>query len=162
MAMYLVRYENEVEADSPEDAAIIVRDGLRTGAMASIFVVNVAGGQVVVDTELGNESVFRDDRPRIGPVILRSEGPTGFMTSTVLAKYYGHDRVDSQTELEHIDGKWLRLIGCGDDAYYQWIGPDGKPSEPFAVITVQRNFASPGVHPTTHLALAAYGANSQH
>lgn len=162
MATHRVIFEHEVEADSPEDAAIIVRDMLKAGSPASIFIVDVAGGKVVVDTEVGNESVIRDDRNRIGPVVMRREGPTGVVTSPVMAKFYEHDSVDSKTDLEKKDGMWLRLRGCGPEAYYQWVGFDGSEGEPFAVITVSRQFASQDAHPATHLALAAYAQNAKH
>lgn len=162
MAMHRVIFEHEVEADAPEDAAILVRDLLKAGSPASIFIVDVAGGKVVVDTEDGNESVIRDDRKRIGPVVMRREGPTGVVTSPVMADFYGHDRVDSTTDIEKRDGMWLRLRGCGPEAYYQWVGFDGSEGEPFAVITVTRLFASHDAHPATHLALAAYAQNAQH
>lgn len=162
MARYRVVFEDEVEAKSPEDAAISLRDMLKAGSPATIFVVDVADGKVVVDTEDGNEYVIRDDRKRIGPVITRREGPTGVLTSPVLADFYGHDKVDSKTDLENIDGKWLRLRGCGPEAYYEWVTPDGIASEPLAAITVRRQFAAQDTHPATHLALAAYAPNVQH
>jgi hypothetical protein len=162
MAMHRVIFEHEVEADSPEDAAIIVRDMLKAGSPASIFIVDVAGGKVAVDTEDGNENVIRDDRKRIGPVVMRREGPTGVVTSPVMAEFCEHDSVDSKTDLEKIDGMWLRLHGCGPEAYYQWVGFDGSEGEPFAVITVARLFGSNDTHPSAHLALAAYARNAQH
>jgi hypothetical protein len=162
MAMHRVIFEHEVEADSPEDAAIIVRDMLKTGSPASVFIVDVAGGKVVVDTEDGNENVIRDDRKRIGPVVMRREGPTGVMTSPIMAEFCEHDSIDSRSDLEQIDGKWLRLRGFGPEAYYVMVDADGTESEPFAVITVNRLFASNDTHPSTHLALAAYARNAQH
>lgn len=162
MAMHRVIFEDEVEADSPEDAAILVRDMLKAGSPSSIFIVDVAGGKVVVDTEDGNESVIRDDRNRIGPVVMRREGPTGVVTSPVMAKFCDHDSMESKTDLERIDDKWLRLRGFGPEAYYVMVGPDGSESEPFAVITVSRLFASQEAHPATHLALAAYAQNAKH
>jgi hypothetical protein len=162
MAMHRVIFEHEVEADSPEDAAIMVRDMLKSSSSASVFLVDVAGGKVVVDTEDGNEAVIRDDRKRIGPLVMRREGPTGVVTSPVMAKFYGHDKIDSKTDIERVDGKWLRLRGFGPEAYYELVGLDGIESEPFAVITVNRLFASNDKHPATHLALAAYAHNAQH
>lgn len=162
MAMHRVIFEHEVEADSPEDAAIIVRDMLKAGSPASIFIVDVAGGKVAVDTEDGNETVIRDDRKRIGPVVMRREGPTGVVTSPVMAEFCGHDSVDSKSDLEQVDGKWLRLRGYGPEAYYELVDPSGSESEPFAVITVHRRFASHDTHPAAHLALAAYARNAQH
>lgn len=160
--MNRVTFEYEVEADSPEDAAIIVRDMLKTSSSASVFIVDVAGGKVVVDTENGNECVIRDDRNRIGPVVMRHEGPTGVVTSPVMAEFYGHDRVDSKTDLERIDNKWLRLRGFGPEAYYVMVETNCAESDPFAVITVNRLFTSHEPHPATHLALAAYAKNAQH
>jgi hypothetical protein len=162
MAMHRVIFEHEVEADSPEDAAIIVRDMLKAGSPASVFIVDVAGGKVAVDTEDGNETVIRDDRKRIGPVVMRREGPTGVVTSPVMAEFCEHDSVDSKTDLEQVDGKWLRLRGFGPEAYYELVDPDGSESEPFAVITIKRLFASDDPHPAAHLALAAYARNAQH
>lgn len=162
MAIHRVIFEHEVEADSPEDAAIIVRDMLKTGSPASVFIVDVAGGKVAVDTEEGNETVIRDDRKRIGPVFMRREGPTGVVTSPVMAEFCGHDSVDSKLDLEQVDGKWLRLRGFGPEAYYELVDPSGGESEPFAVITVHRRFASHDTHPAAHLALAAYARNAQH
>jgi hypothetical protein len=162
MATHRVITEHEVEADSPEDAAVIVRDMLKAGSPATVFLVDVAGGKVAVDAEEGNETVIRDDRKRIGPVIMRREGPTGVVTSPVMAEFCGHDSVDSKSDLEQVDGKWLRLRGYGPEAYYELVDPDGSESEPFAVITVRRRFASHDRHPATHLALAAYRHNAQH
>lgn len=162
MAMQRVVFEYEVEADAPEDAAIIVRDMLRSGSPASVFLVDVAGGVIVVETENGNETVIRDDRKRIGPVVSRLEGPTGVVTSPVMAEFYDHDRVDSKTDLELVDGKWLRLRGCGPEAHYELVEPDGTESEPFAVITVARKFQSNDTNPLVPLALAAYAKNAQH
>lgn len=162
MKNYRIVFEGEVEADSPEDAALKLRDMLKAGSQASIFIVDVAGGKVVVDTEPGNESVVRDDRNKIGPMVMRREGPTGVLTSPVLAKFYGHDSVDSTTTVEFVDGKWLRLRGFGAEAYYTWASVDGTESDPFAVITVNRQFASNDQHPAAHLALAAYAKNAQH
>lgn len=162
MAMHRVTFEIEVEADSPEDAAILVRDMLRTESSASVFIVDVAGGKVVVDTETGNEAVIRDDRKRIGPLVKRRDGPTGVVTSPVMAQFYGHDRVDSETDLERIDNKWLRLRGFGPEAYYVLAEPNCAESDPFAVITVNRLFTPHETHPATHLALAAYAKNAQH
>lgn len=162
MAMHRVIFEHEVEADSPEDAAIIVRDMLKTASSANIFIVDVAGGKVVVDTEDSNETVIRDDRKRIGPVVMRRQGPTGVVTSPVMAEFCEHDRVDSKTDLEQVDGKWLRLVGFGPEAYYLLVDADGSESEPFAVITVNRMFGSHNTHPAAHLALAAYAQNAQH
>jgi hypothetical protein len=162
MPYHRVIFETEVDADSPEDAAIFVRDMLKSGASESIFLVDVADAKVVVDTEDGNESVIRDDRKRIGPVVMRREGPTGVLTSPVLAEFYGHDRIDSKTDIEQVEGKWLRLHGFGPEAYYDWIAPDGTVSEPFAVITVQRKFSHEEIHPATHMALAAYAQASQY
>lgn len=162
MAMKRVFFEIEVEADSREDAAIIVRDMLKTGSSASVFIVDVAGGKVAVDTEYGNETVIRDDRKRIGPVFERRDGPTGVVTSPVMAEFYDHDCVSSRTDLEQVDGKWLRLWGYGPEAFYELVGTDGSKSEPFAVITVNRHFGSHNAHPATHLALAAYAKNAQH
>lgn len=162
MAMHRVIFEHEVEADSPEDAAIIVRDMLKAGSPATVFIVDVAGGVIAVDTENGNENVIRDDRKRIGPVIMRREGPTGVLTSPVMAEFYEHDNVDSRTDLEQVDGKWLRLRGHGPEAYYEMVDPDGCESEPFAVVTVHRRFDSHEPHPAAHLALAAYAQNAQH
>jgi hypothetical protein len=162
MATHRVIFEYELDADAPEDAAIVVRDMLKTGSPASIFIVDVAGGKVVVDTEDGNESVIRDDRKRIGPVVMRREGPTGVLTSPVLAEFYGHDRIDSKTDIEQVEDKWLRLHGFGPEAYYDWLAPDGTVSEPFAVITVQRKFEHEDIHPATHMALAAYAQASQY
>jgi hypothetical protein len=162
MAMHRVIYEYELEANSPEDAAILVRDMLKSGSPASVFIVNVAGGVVAVDTEYGNESVIRDDRKRIGPVVMRREGPTGVVTSPVMAEFCDHDRVDSKTDLEQVDGKWLRLRGHGPEAYYELVGTDGTVSDPFAVITVNRQFASHDKHPATHLAMSAYAQNAHH
>lgn len=162
MAMHRVIFEDEVEADSPEDAAILVRDMLKAGSPASVFIVDVAGGKVVVDTEDGNESVVRDDRKRIGPVVMRREGPTGVVTSPVMAEFCEHDSVDSKTDLEQVDGKWLRLRGFGPEAYYELVEPDGRESEPFAVITVKRLFASHDTRPAPHVALVAYARSAQH
>lgn len=162
MAMHRVIFEHEVEADSPEDAAIIVRDMLKAGSPASVFIVDVAGGKVAVDTEEGLETVIRDDRKRIGPVFMRREGPTGVVTSPVMAEFCEHDNVDSKTDLEQIDGKWLRLRGFGPEAYYEVVDPDGSESAPFAVITVNRLFGSHNTPPATHPALAAYARNAQH
>lgn len=162
MAMHRVLFEHEVEADSPEDAAIIVRDMLKNGSPASVFLVDVAGGKIVVDTEFGNETVLHDDRKRIGPVVMRREGPTGVVTSPVMAEFCGHDRFESKSDLEQVDGKWLRLRGHGPEAYYELVDMDGTASEPFAVITVKRRFASDDMHPATHLALSAYAGNAQH
>lgn len=161
MVMHRVIFEHEVEADSPEDAAIIVRDMLKGHSSASIFIVDVAGGKVAVDVEDGHERVLRDDRKRIGPVVMRREGPTGVVTSPVMADFYGHDSVDSKTDLEHIDGKWLRLRGHGPEAYYELVGPDGGESEPFAVIRVHRKFASHDTHPAAHHAPVNRTRNAQ-
>lgn len=144
MVMHRVIFEHEVEADSPEDAAIIVRDMLKTASSASIFIVDVAGGKVVVDTEDGSETVIRDDRKRIGPVVMRREGPTGVVTSPVMAEFCDHDNIDSKTDLELVEGKWLRLRGVGPEAYYELVDQDGRESDPFAVITVCRVFESNG------------------
>ena len=162
MAQHRVIFEDVVEADSPEDAAIIVRDMLLGGAPSSIFHVDVNGGVIVVDTEMGNESVVRDDRKRIGPLVLRRDGPTGVLTSPVLAAFYEHDSADSKTDIENVDGNWLRLRGFGPEAFYQWVSPHGVEGEPFAVITVHRLFASQGNHPLAAMALKAYGQTSQH
>lgn len=162
MAMYRVTFEDEVEADSPEDAAIILRDMLKGGSPSSIFVVDVADGKVVVDTDEGIESVVRDDRKCIGPVIMRRMGPTGVMTSPVMARFCEHEKVDSKTDLEFVDGKWLRLRGCGDEAYYEWAGIDGTVSEPFAVITVRRQFAAQDAQTAGHKAPGGYAKNAQH
>lgn len=162
MPMFRVVFEDTVEADSPEDAAVILRDMLKGGTPSTIFVVDVAQGKVVVDTENGNETVVRDDRKTIGPVVIRREGPTGVVTSPVMARFYEHDNVDSTTDLELIEGKWLRLRGCGDDAYYELVGADSTASEPFAVITVRRKFAMNESYPASHLATATYDNNAQH
>lgn len=162
MAIRRVTFEHEVEADSPEDAAIIVRNMLKSGSSATVFIVDVAGGKVVVDTEDGNETVIRDDRKRIGPMVMRREGPTGVVTSPVMAEFYDHDSVDSKTDIEQVEGKWLRLRGFGPEAYYELVGLDGSQSEPFAVITVDRLFASNDKHPAANLSLAAYARNAKH
>jgi len=162
MAIHRVSFEQEVEADSPEDAAIIMRDMLKAGSPASVFLVDVAGGKVAVDTDEGYETVVRDDRKRIGQVVMRRDGPTGVMTSPVMAAFCEHDSIDSKTDLEKVDGMWLRLCGFGPEAYYQWVGFDGSEGEPFAVITVRRRFTSDDTHPAAHMALAAYAKNAQH
>lgn len=162
MAMHRITFEHEMEADCPEDAALKLASLLRSGKLAPQLLVDIAGGKVAVDTEEGNESVYRDDRKRIGPVIMRQEGPTGVVTSPVMAEFYGHGSVGSKTDLEQIDGKWLRLRGFGPEAYYELVDLSGSESEPFAVITVHRRFASHNTHPATHLALATYARNAQH
>ena len=162
MAMHRITFEHTIEADSPEDAALKLARLLRTGKLAPVLLVDVAGGRVEVDTDEGYESVTRDDRNRIGPVVLRSDGPTGVMTSPVMAAYCGHDKVESKSDLEYVNGTLLRLKGFGAEAYYEWVAQDGTTSEPFAVITVQRRFAHQETHPATHLALAAYAAAAQH
>jgi hypothetical protein len=162
MAMHRVIFEHEVEADSPEDAATMVRDMLQTRHIASIFIVDVAGGKVIVDTDEGNETVIRDDRKRIGPVFMRLEGPTGVVTSPVMAEFYGHDKVTSRTDLELVDGKWLLLRGVGPEAYYEMINQDGSFSEPFAVITVHRIFSPRADDPTTAHGPGLFAASTQH
>lgn len=162
MAAHRLTFEHEIEADSPEDAALKLASLLRSGKLAPTVIVDVAGGKVAVETEEGNESVIRDDRKRIGPVVMRREGPTGVMTSPVMAEFCEHDSINSRSDLEQIDGKWLRLRGFGPEAYYVMVDADGTESEPFAVITVHRRFASHDPHPAAHLALAAYARNAQH
>lgn len=162
MAMHRITFEHEIEADCPEDAALKLASMLRSGKLTPLLLVDVAGGKVAVDTEEGNETVVRDDRKTIGPVIMRREGPTGVLTSPVLAAFYGHDSVNSTTTVEYVEGKWLRLYGFGPEAYYAWGSIDGGDSDPFAVITVRRLFASHDKHPAAHLALSAYAANAQH
>jgi hypothetical protein len=162
MAMHRVIFEHEVEADAPEDAAIIIRDMLKAGSAATIFLVDVAGGKVIVDTEDGNETVIRDDRKRIGPAFLRREGPTGVVTSPVMADFCEHDDVTSKTDLELVDGKWLRLRGVGPEAYYEMVDQDGSVGDPFAVITVSRQFVSHEEFSTKHLTLPTSARIAQH
>lgn len=162
MKMHRVIFEHEVEADSPEDAAILIRDMLKIGSAATIFLVDVAGGKVIVDTEEGNETVIRDDRNRIGPVVMRLEGPTGVVTSPVMAEFYGHDRISSTTDIDKKAGMWLRLKGCGPEAYYQWVGFDGIEGDPFAVISVCRIFSQHADGPTKTDAPGVVAAATQH
>lgn len=162
MAMHRITFEHEIEADCPEEAALKLASMLRNGKLAPVLLVDVAGGKVTVDTEEGNETVIRDDRKRIGPVVMRREGPTGVVTSPVMAEFYGHDHVDSKTDLEQVDGKWLRLRGFGPEAYYDLLDLAGSEGEPLAVITVKRLFGNHDTHPATHLALSAYAQNAQH
>jgi hypothetical protein len=148
-------------SSTPEDAALKLASMLRAGKLSPLLLVDVAGGKVEVDTDEGFESVTRDDRNRIGPVVQRKEGPTSVVTSPVMAAFCGHDKVESKTDLEYVNGSLLRLRSFGAEAFYQWVAADGTASEPFAVITVQRRFAHQDTHPATHLALAAYGAAAQ-
>lgn len=141
MQKYRVFFEHYITTHSPETAAIIVRDMLKDSSLAEFF-VEVPDGTVVVDTEPGYESVTRDDRKVIGPVVLRCQGPTGVLTSPVMADRCGHDSVQSKSDLEQVDGNLLRLRGCGPEAFYEFVSPDGSASEPFAVITVHRRFES--------------------
>lgn len=160
MTVYRVLIEVEVEADSPEDAAVTLRDRLKAGESVTAFVVDVPDGKVVIDTEEGGETVIRDDRKQIGPVIMRQSGPTGVLTSPILAAFYGHDKMKCVTHIEHVDGNQLRLYGVGAEAYFTWSYKDGSTSPAFAVITVHRSFASqpkqifsfhsPAAHVTEH------------
>lgn len=143
MGSYRITFEDTIDADSPEDAALKVRDQLRSGKITAIFVVEMNSGRVVVDTELANESVLRDDRKKIGPLILRKSGPTGVLTSPVLAEFYGHDKMNSYTDIERVGGKMLRLRGFGPEAYYEWLNDDGTVTdELLAAITVLRDFGN--------------------
>jgi hypothetical protein len=153
MQSYRVFFEHHVTTDSPETAAMVVRNLLKD-SLLGVFIVDVPDGKVVVDTELDYETVIRDDRKRIGPVVLRRQGPTGVLTSPVMAEHYGHDNVQNKTDLEEVDGNWLRLRGCGPEAFYEFVSKDGTASEPFAVITVQRRFDSRYVPPHQQFAPA--------
>ncbi len=143
MGTYRITFEDTIDADSPEDAALKARDQLRSGKVSAIFVVEMNPGRVVVDTELANESVLRDDRKKIGPLVLRKSGPTGVLTSPVLAEFYGHDNVNAHTDIERVDGKLLRLRGFGPEAYYEWLNEDGSVAgDLLAAITVLRDFGN--------------------
>jgi hypothetical protein len=143
MPLYRYTLEDSIEADSPEDAAIKARDQIRSGKIAAVFLVEVNAGRVVVDTELANESVLRDDRKKIGPLVLRKSGPTGVLTSPVLAEFYDHDTMNSYTDIERVGDKMLRLRGFGPEAYYEWLNDDGTVTgELLAAITVLRDFGN--------------------
>lgn len=144
MPLYRYTLEDSIDADSPEDAALKARDQIRSGKIAAVFVVEVNGGRIVVDTELQNETVLRDDRNKIGPLILRKSGPTGVLTSPVLAEFYCHDSINSCTEIEREGDKKLCLFGFGPEAYYAWVGDDGAVCGVLlAAITVIRDFGNP-------------------
>lgn len=150
MPNYRVVFETTIEADAPEDAALICRDLIRDTSSASIFLVHVPDGVVAVDTEDANESVARDDRKTIGPVVFRHDGPTGVITSPVMARHYEHTTMESETNLGYVGSKQLLVRGCGDEAFYEWVAADGSLSEPFAVITVKRQFNPNGAHPAVY------------